>query len=210
MEKVISKVEEWEKSNIQVFWGEIAPCDHLVQIYENDKIFLDTLEGFAGTGFLANESVIIIATSNHLSALNSRLVAQGFNLDALAATGQYFPIDVNDVFPKILINDWLDEKRFDSFVSNLINRAKKDNRKVRTFGELVAVLWAQGHCGVTVQMEHLWHQLYHKYTFTLYCAYPKVGFTQSAKDSIDTICKKHSKIIDGQSRPATDIYYKTA
>jgi hypothetical protein len=34
MEKVNSKVNEWENSNVQIFWGEIAPCDHLVQIYE--------------------------------------------------------------------------------------------------------------------------------------------------------------------------------
>ena len=30
MEKIAS-VEEWETSNIQAFWGEIAPCDHLAQ-----------------------------------------------------------------------------------------------------------------------------------------------------------------------------------
>lgn len=31
--------KDWEKTNMQVFWGEIAPCDHVVQIYENDEVF---------------------------------------------------------------------------------------------------------------------------------------------------------------------------
>jgi hypothetical protein len=27
----------------RIFWGEIAPCDHLVQIYEEEGAFLDAL-----------------------------------------------------------------------------------------------------------------------------------------------------------------------
>ena len=37
-------------SGIEVFWGEIPPCDHLIQIYNDDAVFLDTLEGFAAGG----------------------------------------------------------------------------------------------------------------------------------------------------------------
>jgi len=202
--------EEWKNSNIQVFWGEIAACEHLVQFYENDHIFLNTLEGFAGSGILAGESIIIIATAKHIASLNKRLLSQGFNLTQLKAAGQYIPIEVNDVFKKILVNGWVDETMFNEFVIKLIDGAKHGGRKVRAFGELVAVLWEQGNCGVTVQLEHLWHKLYHQLNFTLYCAYPKIGFTQSPSDSIDIICKSHSKILDGQARPSTEIYYKSA
>jgi len=203
-------MESWKISNIQVFWGEIAPCEHLVQFYENDRIFLNTLEGFAGSGILAGESVIVIATSRHLQSLNERLLAQGFNLEDLQEANKYIPIEVNEVFAKILVNGWLDETAFNTYVVELINRAKHDNSNVRAFGELVAVLWEQGSCGTTVQLEHLWHKLYHELKFTLYCAYPKIGFTQSPNDSIDIICKTHSKIMDGRAHPSTEIYYKSA
>lgn len=203
-------VEEWETSNIQVFWGEIAPCDHLVQVYENEKIFLDTLEGFTGTGFLANDSVVIIATSKHLDALNSRLRSQGFDLNALAAADQYIPIDADDLLSILVVDGWIDENIFNSFITDIVNRAKQRNGKVRAFGEMVAVLWEQGNCGATVQLENLWNQLHGKSPFTLFCAYPKTGFSQSAHDSIDTICKQHAKVIDGYARPSTAIYYKSA
>ena len=39
----------------EVFWGEISPCEHLVQFYEEDGVFLDTLEGFVGGGLRAGE-----------------------------------------------------------------------------------------------------------------------------------------------------------
>ena len=209
MEK-IACVEEWETSNIQVFWGEIAPCDHLVQVYENEKIFLDTLEGFTGTGFLAKDSVVIIATSTHLDALNARLRSQGFDLSALIESDQYIPINAEDLLSIFLVDDWIDEDIFNGFITDLVRRAKKRNGKVRAFGEMVAILWEKGYCGATVQLENLWNQLHGKDQFTLFCAYPKIGFTQSANDSMDIICKQHAKVIDGHARPSTDIYYKTA
>ncbi len=206
----IATVEEWKDSNIHKFWGEIAPCDHMVQIYENEKIFLDTLEGFAGTGFLANDSVVIIATSKHLDALNARLISQGFDLNALTSADQYIPIDAEDLLSILLVDGWIDENIFNTFITDIVNRAKQRNGKVRAFGEMVAVLWAQGNCGATVQLENLWNQLHGKSPFTLFCAYPKIGFTGSASDSIDIICKQHGKVIDGYARPSTAIYYKSA
>ena len=211
MEEIVC-VEEWKTDNLQVFWGEIAPCDHLVQVYENEKTFLDTLEGFAGTGFLANDSVVIIATSNHLDSLNARLRSQGFDLNSLIESDQYIPIDAEDLLSIFLVDGWIDEKIFNDFISDIVNRAKQRNGRVRAFGEMVAILWEKGHRGATVQLEHLWNQLHGGAPFTLFCAYPKSGFTKSANvnDSIDIICKQHAKVIDGQPRPSTNIYYKTA
>ena len=209
MKKIGKEVTQWEKSDRQVFWGEIAPCDHLVQIYENDAVFLQTLEGFASDGFLKGESVIIIATAQHLVLLNDRLKAQGFDLEALMGTGQYITEDAEDCLPNFMVDDWPDEQLFTSYVSALLNRAQKHNRKVRAFGEIVAVLWTQGHCGATVKLEDLWHRFQQKNLFCLYCAYPKSGFTQDAKTSINNICQSHSKIIDGRSRRSSQIFYNT-
>lgn len=210
METAFAHTDEWKSANIQVFWGEIAPCEHSVQFYENDGIFLNTLEGFVGSGIIAHESIIVLATKSHIEALNERLQRQGFDLNKLRDEDSYLAIEVEEVFSQILINGWLDEARFNNYVVNLLNRAGKGGRKVRAFGELVAVLWEQGHCGVTVQLENLWHKLYHKLQFNLYCAYPKIGFTNSPGDSMDMLCKSHSQIIDGQARPSTEIYYKSA
>lgn len=197
----------WDSSNIQVFWGEIAPCDHLVQFYDNDIIFLNTLEGFVGDGFIKGESVIVIATPDHMRNLNSRLINQGFDISGLNSIDQYITMDASDVTSEFMVNNWPDENLFSSFVSSLMDRAQKGNRKVRVFGEIVSVLWHQGHTGATVQLETLWHRLQHQNRFCLYCAYPKSGFTQDANAAMEIICSTHSKIIDGDSRPSTEIYY---
>ncbi len=208
MDKIKLEVDDWKNSNIQVFWGEIAPNDHSVQVYESDKYFFDTLEGFVGSGFISGDSVVIIATPSHIELLNERLCNQGFDLEAMKSTDQYITLDANEVLSKFLVNNWPDEKLFNDVITQIISRAKKNDRKVRAFGEMVALLWEQGHNGATVCLENLWHELHRKESFTIYCAYPKSGFTQEVNHSIDTICNTHSKVIDGQTRPSTEIYYR--
>ena len=63
-----------------VFWGEIAPCEHIAQFYEHDGVLLDTLAGFVGGGLKQGEGVIVLATGEHLKALDQRLEASGINL----------------------------------------------------------------------------------------------------------------------------------
>lgn len=202
------KENNWLKSNIQDFWGEIAPCDHLLQIYDNDLVFLSSLEGFAGSGFLAGDSVIIIATTAHINALNERLIHQGFDLNKLINEKKYIPLDAEKTLSKFMINNWPDEVLFVDFVRGLMKTAKQNNRKVRAFGEMVALLWAKGNNGATVRLEYLWNEFCAKEGFCLFCAYPKTGFTQSATDSLQHICSAHSKIISGETGASTEIIYK--
>jgi hypothetical protein len=163
-----------------------------------------------GDGFIRKEAVIVIATPMHIANLNKRLKSQDFDLDLLIANDQYIPVDAGESIDKFMVNDWPDEKLFSDFVASLLKRARIKNRKVRAFGEMVAVLWAQGHNGATVRLETLWHRLQQKNKFCIYCAYPKSGFTQDANASIEKICKTHSKLIDGCSHPSTEIYYRAA
>ena len=187
--------ENLSGSTHDVFWGEISPCEHLVQIYDTDRVFLDTLEGFITGGLRANESAIVIATAPHIATLNERLEAAGFDLAALRARDQYVPLDAQQTMEMFLKDGWPDEDRFFRLVRGLLSCARRDGRRVRAFGEMVAVMWASGHQAATVRLEHLWHQLCAAEQFSLLCAYPRIGFTQNASSSISEICAAHSKVL---------------
>jgi hypothetical protein len=204
------KANDWSNSGIKAFWGEIAPCDHCVQIYETEKCFLDTLEGFVSTGLLDGECVAVIGTATHIEALNARLMNNNFNLEALISDKQYLPLDARQVLSKFMKDGWPDEVLFLRTVEEILDVARQRNRKLRAFGEMVAILWEQGHSGATVYLENLWHRFQTKHQMSLYCAYPKSGFTQNAMDSIAEICKAHSKILDGTTQASTEVYYKTS
>jgi hypothetical protein len=95
-------------------------------------------------------------------------------------------------------------------LTNLLLRARKKDRPVRAFGEMVAVLWSKGYSGATVHLEHLWTQFCQSEAFSLFCAYPKSGFTEDANESIAKICGCHSKVIGGHNNGSQQLEYKEA
>jgi hypothetical protein len=177
-----------------MFWGEIAPCEHFAQFYYDDRALIDVLAGFIGGGLDAGEGTIIIATSQHVAAAEERLRAAGVDLKAAASEDRYIALDAEATLTSFMVNDWPDAVLFHSLVTQLLTRARGEGRRVSAFGEMVALLWAKGHNGATVNLEFLWNQLCQKEGFSLFCAYPRSGFTE-AKQSLLDICKAHTRIM---------------
>jgi len=197
MEAMKKNIQGWSTASTQVFWGEIAPCEHVVQIYENDDVFLDLLGGFVSGGVNMGEAVIVIATTSHLEGLETRLESLGLNVLSLRSNNQYIPLDAAETLSRFMVNGWPDENLFNHVVSELIVKAKEDGRQVRAFGEMVAMLWAKGQVGATVRLEQLWNKFCENEAFCLFCAYPESGFTQDASESLMHICGAHSRMIAG-------------
>jgi hypothetical protein len=177
------------------FWGEIAPCEHLVQIYADEDIFLTALEGFVASGLDAGDGVVVIATPSHRHALEQRLQIRGFDLAAANLCDQFIPLDAEETLARFMVDGWPDDERFGQMVAELVGRAGHGGRRVRAFGEMVSLLWARGDCGATVRLEYLWNNLCRQGAFSLFCAYPKIGFTESPDIAVQAICAVHSRVI---------------
>ena len=93
-----------------------------------------------------------------------------------------------------MVDGWPDEERFANTIGALLGRAGRDGRKVRAFGEMVALLWAQGHNGATVRLEHLWNEVCTNHALALFCAYPRIGATRDLAESLAEVCALHSKV----------------
>lgn len=200
-------INDWKQAHVQDFWGEVAPDDHLVQIYENDNHFLNTLEGFAGSAIISGDSVVVIATQTHLDQLYERLLQHSFDMESLIQSNRYIPLEAHETLSQFMVDGMPDEDLFNQCITRVLQHAKTNGNKVRAFGEMVAILWEQGNAEATVKLETLWHKLHAADLFSLFCAYPKSGFADSGNESLYKICQAHSKIIDGQNRPSTEIYY---
>jgi MEDS: MEthanogen/methylotroph, DcmR Sensory domain len=186
----------------EVFWGELAPTEHVVYMYEAKEAFLRLLEDFVAEGFSNGEAVIVIATRAHRVALNERLEDRGLDLGALRTKNQYVDLSAENCLATFMKDGWPDERRFNEAIGNLINRVTRPGRRVRAFGEMVAMLWANGNSGATVRLEHLWNEFRRSQPFPLFCAYPKSGFTDDSDDSLREICEAHTKVIYAGQRAA--------
>lgn len=179
----------------QVFWGEMPPCEHVVQIYGDDRVFLDGLEGFVSSGLRNGESAIVIATATHLHGLESRMRESGVDVDRAREENRYIPRLAEEALAGFMVQDWPDEGRFLDVVHDLIRLARGDaRRKVRAFGEMVAILWARGNHAATIELELLWSKVCAAERFPLFCAYPRDTFAKNATESIVEICRIHSRI----------------
>lgn len=185
-----------QRKNVDVFWAEMAACDHCVQIYEDDTAFLDALEGFVVAGLRQNEAIILIATAAHLGLLKDRLIRGGVDLPATIARNQFVAVDAHEALASFMRDGWPNEELFYKMVSALLKHVRPQYPKVRAFGEMVALMWANGDCGATIHLEHLWARLCKSEEFSLFCAYPRVGFTQDAEQSMMDVHLAHSIVFN--------------
>lgn len=198
----------WQQTDSQKFWINIAANDHVVQIYEKENDFLDLVENFVLGGIKADDSIIVIATAAHLQSLKNRMEAHGIDIDLLIASRQFFPLDAGNMLEKFMVDGWPDEYLFTGLFSNIVKKARVRNRKVRAFGEMVSLLWEKGYEEATVNLENLWNSLLDKEDFCLFCAYPKSGLSESSSASVIDICCSHSKMVTGKSKSKTEMFYK--
>ncbi len=165
-----------------------------MQIYADQQLFVDALEGFASSGLRAGDAVIIIATEPHRRALAQRLRQRGFALDQARADERYLALDAAESLGRFMLDGWPDEARFNDWVGGLITRAAGSGRRVRTFGEMVALLWKHGQPAAALELERLWDEPCRQAGLWLFCAYPRECFAGHPPEVLNQVCAHHARV----------------
>ena len=152
-------------------WAEIGDREHLVQFYEDSQTLVETLTGFIGSGLRANSAGIVIATREHLDALDQQLAASGIDVAATKRSGQYVAVEAREMLGQILANGWPQPDLFRLKIGGLIAKAHSRWGSVRAFGEMVGLLWESGAQGAALRLESLWNELGLTQPFALLCGY---------------------------------------
>jgi signal transduction histidine kinase len=175
--------------------------EHFVQFYEKDDFLLDEVSDFIGAGLQAGQAGIVIATQPHRDDLERRLQARRASSGAAFHPDQYIALDAAGTLSKFMVDGWPDEQRFADVLGNVIGRAAQNgSRSVRAFGEMVALLWAEGKHDAAVRLEELWNDLARTQCFSLLCAYPIDGFHHQEHGApFLHICKAHSHVRPAES-----------
>ena len=184
-------------------WEQFPPCEHLVQFYAEDNALLDCLAGFVAGGLRSGEAVILVLTPGHREALEERLLDYEtlgqFSLAAACARDQYIALDAAETLASFMVDGAVNETLFMRVVSATVDRGRAagwwggDGRRVRVFGEMVALLWAQGNTRATIQLERAWCQLCREQGFSLLCAYPRSLFRDESEAA--EISSLHSGVL---------------
>ncbi|HET8671133.1 MAG TPA: MEDS domain-containing protein [Candidatus Saccharimonadales bacterium] len=166
---------------------------HGVYFYEDDTFLIDHVAGFAKEGLERQETVIIVATEQHRGDFKTKLTEDLVGLWA-ATTGNYVTLDASTTLGLFMRNGWPDEELFLKVIGQIIQSAE-GSKPVRIYGEMVAVLWAEGNALAAIHLERLWNKLAAQRNLTLLCGYPSSAFHGADMDfAFEDVCACHSQI----------------
>jgi signal transduction histidine kinase len=196
----LSPDEQWPYSN----WSEVGESEHFVQFYESDEFFLDSVTGYVGAGLSAGDACVLVTTPGHRQALELHLAVSGLDLADAQARGVCVCLDAAEILSRFMVDGMPEPHRFVAVVGGAIARAAEGQRHVRVFGEMVALLWAEGNQDAAIRLEELWNDLQGVVQpFSLFCAYPMQGFAGEVYgDPFGEICQRHSRVIPDESYSA--------
>ncbi|HEY8746246.1 MAG TPA: ATP-binding protein [Chloroflexota bacterium] len=184
-------------------WRSVAPGDHFVQFYEADDFLLNAVAAYIDTALQAGEAGVVIATASHRHGLEQRLKAEGLDLAAASAGGQYVALDAAEIVAQFTVAGLPQPQRFSETVGAVVARAAAGGRPVRVFGEMVALLADAGNYPAVLGLERLWNDLQTTQAFSLFCAYPMAQLGgDGLAGTIGTICAEHARVIPAESYTA--------
>ncbi len=101
-----------------------------------------------------------------------------------------------------MVDEWPDEPLFTRAIESVLARVTKP-RDLRAFGEMVALLWADGNRQAAVRLEEMWNTFMKTHALALCCAYPLHSFGSDADASLFLkVCAKHTPVLPAESYSA--------
>jgi PAS domain S-box-containing protein len=174
-----------------------------VQFYGDDGFFLHELHNYIGSALARGTSGIVIATSGHLENLSRKLSRDGVDLAKARTEDRFIAVEAAQALGKFMVDGRPDSVLFSQALGELIARAEHaslyENHRVVVFGEMVAVLWAEGKREAAIDLEKLWNNLTRTSSFALRCAYPMQGFSRQQSLTPVHIGSDHSAAVRNKS-----------
>jgi PAS domain S-box-containing protein len=202
---------------MSVFAGAVEPAfdglddpvaAHTVQLYDDDAALIEVLTRYVGSALVSGHAAVVLATDAHRDALANRLHARGLDVQSVSSQGRYVALDAADLLSRFMRDGEFNASCFLELAGGIIDRAATgadDQRHVAVFGELVALLAADGQHAAAVELERLWNSLAETRSFSLLCAYPVDVFSRAADgDHLLQVCAAHRRVIPSEGFTALD------
>ncbi len=178
---------------------EKAPYRHEVLFYSDDTVLLDRVTHFIAVALKAGDAAIVLATKLHRDSLLQRLKTEGVDTDGALHQGTYISLDAADTLSAIMVNDLPDPVRFferiGGFIEAAARAAKSEEARIVVFGEVVALLQAEGNADAAIRFEQLGNDLPKTHKVDILCAYSLSIFHGEEDEHVfQSICAEHSAV----------------
>ena len=178
------------------------PRDHVVHFYQHDDELVATVADFLVDDLLADAAAVVVATTIHLLAIETALIRRGIDVVAARIDGSLVTVDADEALSRFVIDRWPNFDAFAMEVGGMIRSLTESGRRVKVFGEMVALLWDAGHVAAAIELEKMWNDFGREVSFSLLCGYAAGAVTgDGTEDAYLQICHCHSAVVgDGEDR----------
>jgi hypothetical protein len=170
---------------------------HGVRFHRSAEARCSLVTDYLVSGLANGEPALVIATTEHLIAILTRL-STAMDVAELQRAGLLIVQDTHDALALVQRDGRIDRRLFYDTVSPTLERlSQKAGRPVRVYGEIVDVLWQQNLRVSALQLELLWNTLASQHEFSLLCGYSANGF-QFDRPAAAQVCRSHTHVLSGQ------------
>jgi len=155
---------------------------HTVRFYADDALLMLEVAGFLDAALAARGAAVVIATPDHRAGIRRQL----------NDPGAVRFLDAERTLARLLRDGWPDEARLREVMAPLLQQATAGGGPVHLFGEMAALLCAQGRYQAALCLEQLLDSLASAYRVAHFCAYSWRLFPDAAQAQVfEDICAVH-------------------
>ena len=168
---------------------------HAVRFYDTKESLCRIVAEFLGEGFVTGQPGLVIATPEHCAGIVAELRARHFDVDGMQTAGDLLLLDAEKTMSAFMVDGMPDAELFKAKATEAISQVSRGRTDctIRAYGEMVDLLWKNGHSVAAVRLEMLWNKLAMTHDFSLLCGYAMGNFYKDA--SINEICQQHTHVV---------------
>ena len=169
---------------------------HVVQFYDRDEELAEGAGDYLADAIATGGAAIIVATPARCAAFESRLAACGIKVEMARRDGTLVCLDAVRVAKRLARAGRVNRAGFDAEIRPAVLAAAESRGPVRVYGEVVALLWADGHVNAALELEGFWNELGREIPFSLYCGYPRESLGGSEhQGAVSEVCRLHTEVL---------------
>ena len=175
---------------------------HAVRFYEDDMSLCRIVSDFIAKGVAAGQPGLVIATATHNECILDNLRASGVDVATLQRNNGLLMLDARAMLNLFMEDGLPSPERFHNAVTAALQSVAAGRKHtIRAYGEMVDLLWKDGHSAASIKVEMLWNKLAGTHDFSLLCGYAMGSFYKDV--TIDDICRHHTHRVSdtGEASP---------
>jgi hypothetical protein len=178
----------------------LPPPDHRVEFYESAPGLARVAAGFLVEGWKRGDALLVIATREHLRFITQALRGLEVDLDGAWSSGRLRFLEARQTLARFMRDGLPDPELFAHTIGGAMVEARRVSGRVRAYGEMVDVLWADGNRAGALLLEDMWNGLAESQHFSLLCGYADSHFLEPGGAGLRReICSRHTHVMQAAS-----------